>query len=187
MHKYFMLLLTGFLTCYFIGCYTVLRHPAVNETITTETETQMTTAHENPNMQDDCSKCHNANTYFSHSYTNNYYEIPEEQDTYPNWEYYYDSPWWNDYQFPTTTISKEKDSQPLPPTQKRDFQTSNNTPTPSMSTTTSASSVSTGQLSKSSSLPSSNNETTSSEDSSKRTSNQREADSKPKSKKKDND
>jgi hypothetical protein len=76
-----------------VGCYTLLKHPRV------QIDDQTGSAHEDDAMigfADDCSACHSAGSLQTHHPA----IPPPRRIVSPEWDYYYDYPWWIPYYTP---------------------------------------------------------------------------------------
>jgi hypothetical protein len=112
-----------------IGCYTMLKHPRV------QTDDKAASAHEDDTMigfADDCSACHSAGSLRTH-----HSAIPPPRHIIsPEWDYYYDNPWWMPYYTPVVpgsgnpTAGEEQKKRPF---DRRHLSQPEDTNTPSAS------------------------------------------------------
>lgn len=106
----------AFLMCIYIaGCYTVIQHPTLSESVIEETEFY----DENVLYIDDCSRCHDSAQPFRSSYVETYHTMPAYHNFY-RWQYFYDMPWWQGINYYSSSPAMD-DDEILPPTQKRNF------------------------------------------------------------------
>ncbi len=94
-------------------CYTTFRHPLV---FSSSDSTDVAIAKQVDFLYD-CSSCHERNNPIDNSHWQ-LYDSQRLQDNY-NWQYYYVIPWWVDAYY--YEDGKGQQSQPLPATQRRDF------------------------------------------------------------------
>lgn len=109
-----------------MNCYTTFRHPRVHSS----SDSSEVNHSAEITFQDDCSSCHEPNQTINDPYAP-VYENPiyEQKD---NWGYYYAIPWWSDQYYYENRQAKMNDN--LPPTQKRDFDRREGTPSPAIAT-----------------------------------------------------
>lgn len=103
------------MSMYIIGCYTVIQHPTLSESVIQEKGF----FDENVLYIDDCSRCHDSTHPFRSSYIGMYHSMPADHDFY-RWQYFYDMTWWQEKDFYSPPPAMG-DAEILPPTQKRDF------------------------------------------------------------------
>lgn len=94
-------------------CYTTFRHPPI---LSYSDSTEAAVAKQIDFMED-CSSCHEQNNPIDNSHWL-IYDNTRLQDNY-NWQYYYAIPWWVDAYY--YEDGKGQQNQPLPATQRRDF------------------------------------------------------------------
>jgi len=109
------LLITVLISMYVVGCYTIIQHPKLSESVIQEKEF----FDENVLYIDDCSRCHDSYYPYRSSYVETYHAMPHDFDYY-KWEFFYDIPWWQELNYYEAPAGMS-DSEILPPTQKRNF------------------------------------------------------------------
>ena len=86
-----------------LGCYTMLHHPMIVET--TEAEDDHPEPMEVDHRQD-CMQCHQSPHQRSFIY--GYYDFYHEPGWSPGWQYFYDTPWWmNDFYYSSSQGNDE--------------------------------------------------------------------------------
>lgn len=79
-----------------LGCYTLLKHPRI------EVDDRVAAANEDAAIRfdDDCSGCHTYGSLRAHHPP----VPPPRHMVSPQWDYYYDNPWWNPYYTPAAPV-----------------------------------------------------------------------------------
>ena len=140
-------------TLLMIGCYTIINHPHLTESENSDYE--YLHDQEQIDYSYNCTQCHENH---DHHYTD-YYSFPGEYENYHKWEFYYDVPWWYDYERPISRIGhgNQTNNSNIPPTHTRRSFDRRDSSTPQQPSVSEGRAATPGRLSKQSASSSDSN------------------------------